>query len=93
MNTLGATSDVCAVTVIGGGIAGLVAARTLAPTARVTLLEAAQELRDADLKTSRAWAIKEHFRRFWDYAYTSTAEQFFLDWLFERYKKREKEAG
>jgi transposase len=38
------------------------------------------ELRDANLKTSRAWAIKEHFRRFWDYIYTSTAEQFFYDW-------------
>jgi transposase len=38
------------------------------------------ELRDADLKTSRAWAIKESFRRFWDYVYTSSAEAFFFDW-------------
>ena len=59
-----------------------------------TLKEERQEwlaqLRDANLKTSRAWAIKEHFRRFWEYTYTSTAEQFFfagtrgqcvVDWL------------
>lgn len=38
------------------------------------------ELRDADLKTSRAWALKESFRRFWDYTYTSSAETFFFDW-------------
>jgi transposase len=35
---------------------------------------------DANLRTNRAWAIKEHFRRFWDYIYPSTAAQFFSDW-------------
>ena len=38
------------------------------------------ELRDGDLKTGRAWSIKEHFRRFWEYTYASTAEEFFSEW-------------
>jgi transposase len=37
-------------------------------------------LRQETLKTSRAWAIKEHFRRFWDYVYPTTAADFFRDW-------------
>jgi transposase len=37
-------------------------------------------LRRETLKTSRAWAIKEHFRRFWDYVYPSSALDFFRDW-------------
>lgn len=37
-------------------------------------------LRGESLRTGRAWAIKEFFRRFWDYTYTTTAEQFFFDW-------------
>jgi transposase len=37
-------------------------------------------LRGESLRTGRAWAIKEFFRRFWDYTYTVTAEQFFFDW-------------
>jgi transposase len=36
-------------------------------------LEWLAELRDANLKTSRAWAIKEHFRRFWDYSSCSSS--------------------
>jgi len=39
------------------------------------------ELRDADLKTSRAWAIKEMFRRFWDYSYEGSARKFFRQWF------------
>lgn len=38
------------------------------------------ELRGESLRTGRAWAIKEHFRRFWDYTFTSSAETFFFDW-------------
>ena len=38
------------------------------------------ELKDLELKTSRAWAIKEHFRWFWDYTYTKNAEKFFRKW-------------
>jgi transposase len=37
-------------------------------------------LRQETLKTSRAWAIKEHFRRFWNYVYASSALDFFRDW-------------
>src|SRR5271170_2596948 len=37
-------------------------------------------LRQETLKTSRAWAIKEHFRKFWDYVYASSALDFFRDW-------------
>lgn len=37
-------------------------------------------LKEETLKTSRAWAIKEHFRKFWDYTYATSAEDFFSDW-------------
>jgi transposase len=40
-----------------------------------------QECRDADLKTARAWAIKEMFRRFWDYRYEGNARKFFKEWF------------
>lgn len=33
-----------------------------------------------DLKTGRAWSIRENFRRFWDYIYTTSAEEFFDRW-------------
>jgi len=39
-----------------------------------------QSLRDAELKTSRAWALKEQFRWFWDYSYASNASKFFDAW-------------
>jgi transposase len=37
-------------------------------------------LKQEALKTSRAWAIKEHFRRFWKYVYASSAAVFFDGW-------------
>ncbi len=37
-------------------------------------------LKEKDLKTSRAWAIKENFRWFWEYTYTARAKSFFKDW-------------
>ena len=37
-------------------------------------------LKDQDLKTSRAWALKENFRHFWEYTYTSSASEFFQGW-------------
>jgi transposase len=37
-------------------------------------------LKEETLKTSRAWGIKEYFRKFWDYTYTSNAADFFEDW-------------
>jgi transposase len=39
-----------------------------------------QSLKDSELKTSRAWAIKEQFRWFWDYTYPKSAETFFRSW-------------
>jgi len=39
------------------------------------------ELRNADLRTSRAWAIKEMFRRFWNYRYEGSARKFFKQWF------------
>lgn len=38
------------------------------------------QLQQQDLKTARAWAIKENFRWFWDYTYTGCAKKFFDRW-------------
>jgi transposase len=40
-----------------------------------------RELRDADLRASRAWAIKEMFRHFWSYRYEGNARRFFREWF------------
>lgn len=37
-------------------------------------------LQQQDLKTSRAWAIKEHFRHFWDYVSPTWASKHFQWW-------------
>lgn len=39
-----------------------------------------EALKDQELKTSRAWAIKEHFRWFWEYRYAGNARKFFDRW-------------
>lgn len=39
-------------------------------------------LRAADLKTGRAWAIKENIRRLWDYQSRTWAEKFWKKWYF-----------
>lgn len=39
-----------------------------------------EELSRADLKTARAWAIKENFRWFWEYTYPGNARKFFKKW-------------
>jgi len=39
-------------------------------------------LRDSDLKTARAWAIKENFRRLWNYKTLRWAEPFWKRWYF-----------
>lgn len=39
-----------------------------------------QELYAANLKTSRAWRLKESFDGFWDYRYTGAGKKFFGDW-------------
>lgn len=38
-------------------------------------------LRDAELKTARAWAIRENFRWFWEYTYAGNAKKFFQQWF------------
>jgi transposase len=38
------------------------------------------DLRDSDLKTARAWALKENFRWFWTYQYAGNARKYFQDW-------------
>jgi transposase len=39
-------------------------------------------LRDADLKTSRAWAIKESMRHFWEYKRRAWAQRHWKRWYF-----------
>lgn len=39
-----------------------------------------EALKDQELKTSRAWAIKEQFRWFWEYTYPRNARKFFANW-------------
>ncbi len=39
-------------------------------------------VKHAELKTSRAWAIKESLRAFWDYVYAKCAEKYFAAWYF-----------
>jgi transposase len=39
-------------------------------------------VKNAELKTSRAWAIKESLRTFWTYSYTKCAEKYFKAWYF-----------
>ncbi len=39
-----------------------------------------EPLKDQELKTSRAWAIKEQFRWFWEYRYAGNAHKFFNRW-------------
>jgi len=41
-----------------------------------------QALRNADLKTGRAWAIKESFRHFWEVVDAAAAADFFRQWYF-----------
>jgi transposase len=36
-----------------------------------------------DLKVARAWALKERFRQFWEYAYRGAAQRFFGRWLWQ----------
>jgi transposase len=40
------------------------------------------EIRNSELKTARAWAIKESLRHFWNYTYPKNAEKYFKRWYF-----------
>lgn len=44
--------------------------------------QAFDTLRKMDFKASRAWAIRENFRRFWDYRHEGWALRFFRRWYF-----------
>jgi transposase len=44
--------------------------------------EAFDKIKNADLKTGRAWAIKESLRAFWAYTYKKCAEKYFKAWYF-----------
>jgi len=37
-------------------------------------------LKDQELKTSRTWAVKSHFRWFWEYRYAGNARKYFKQW-------------
>jgi transposase len=39
-----------------------------------------EPLQELELKTARAWAIKEQFRWFWEYRYAGNAQKFFARW-------------
>ena len=39
-------------------------------------------LRKVNLKTGRAWSIKESLRRFWGYRYAKSANRYFRKWYF-----------
>jgi transposase len=39
-------------------------------------------VKSAELKTSRAWAIKESLRKFWSYSYVKCAAKYFKAWYF-----------
>lgn len=39
-------------------------------------------IKGANLKTGRAWAIKESLRKFWTYRYAKRASEFFRRWYF-----------
>jgi transposase len=41
-----------------------------------------KDIKDAKLKTSRAWAIKESLRGFWGYVYPASAAKYFKRWYF-----------
>lgn len=44
------------------------------------VIDSFRTLRHSDLKVSRAWAIKESFRGFWDYKSGAWAEKYFRRW-------------
>lgn len=51
-----------------------------------TRLKELKALQQDDLKTAEAWSMKENFRHFWRYVYSTSAEGFFetwYDWVVE----------
>ena len=58
------------------------------PDKRCAQAVALRELYQANLKTSRAWALKESFAAFWDYRYPKSAERFFDAWATRAMRSR-----
>jgi transposase len=54
----------------------LVNPKRMLPEQRISF----RELRDSNLKTARAWAIKETAARLWNYVYVGSARRFFKRW-------------
>ena len=50
------------------------------PDGRSTEAVAFRALNQLNLKTSRAWCIKENFSQFWSYSYKGAAQRFFKAW-------------
>ena len=58
------------------------------PDKRCAQAVALRDLYQANLKTSRAWALKESFAAFWDYRYPKSAERFFDAWTTRAMRSR-----
>ncbi len=58
------------------------------PDKRCAEAVAFRHLYQANLKTSRAWSLKESFTVFWDYLYPKSAERFFDAWATRAMRSR-----
>lgn len=58
------------------------------PDKRCAQAVALRDLYQANLKTSRAWVLKESFAAFWDYRYPKSAERFFNAWITRAMRSR-----
>ena len=58
------------------------------PDKRCAEAVAFRHLYHANLKTSRAWALKESFAAFWDYRYPQAAQRFFGSWSTRAMRSR-----
>jgi transposase len=52
--------------------------KNMRPDQRATF----RALMAGELKVARAWALKEHFRQFWEYTYLGAAQRFFGRWFW-----------
>jgi len=58
------------------------------PDKRCAEAVAFRHLYQANLQTSRAWALKESFAAFWDYRYPKAAQSFFAAWSTRAMRSR-----
>ena len=58
------------------------------PDKRCAEAVAFRHLYQANLKTSRAWSLKESFAAFWDYRYPKSAGAFFNAWTTRAMRSR-----